>query len=1217
MLLAGWKNVVRRWFSSSRRRRGTDPVVGIERLEVRSVMSASTPAVVSTSGLHSLDEIPQLDSNPDAFAQLYLDFDGHFESEWSGRHNINSPVFSLDADRTTYSEWELATIREVWAIVAEDFAPFNLNVTTIEPADFADGHALRVVIGGSPYDWFGSGAGGVATHAGFTNGAANVVYVFPDYGGRSRDEAVYIADIVSHEAGHGFGLDHQSQYDANGVLVNCYRPGTNGIDPIMGGSQGYANRTTWSMGASTSASTTQDDLAFLASVLGYRQDDAGADVQSATTLDFTNGQTAIDGVIDRMGDVDAFQIHSDGGLAVFNVSSNLLGANLVLTAELKSLSGETIVRAGSTDLSTAGLQAQLPAGDYLLIVTSNGEYGSVGQYHLEGSITATATVVPEVPTGVVAGSEYGYRHELSWSAVANAAGYRVYRRPQNGQTASGIVLSETLLVAVLPAQATSVTLNVPRWPIQGFDDRWWADYRVEAFNTEGVATSGWQRTIHEFYPPFATSYPQVTTVSESSVEVTWTPDPRAVGQTVKAWEFVSQNSYTGHSTTTIAAGQSHQVMTGLTPGKRYRFEVSAFTEGGSRQLFYDFTIPHALAPAAPNVQLSLLPGKVVSLTWDSVPGATGYYVSQLDQQGNWRKGTLSASETSFQISRLERDKPYKFIVEAVNASGATATITESLTIPYNPPPQPTGLTATALSTTEVRLTWQSVSAATGYRIYRPGTVSSILVGTIGADQTSFTVTGLTTNTGYSFSVEAFNDDGRSFGWSPFVRTLDDPPTAPGNVLIAPLSPTSVRITWTDSLRETSYEIQQGSGSSVVRTFNSTLCNWYGLVPGTTYQFRVIAKNSGGATASDWVSIRIANPPTGATYLNAVAPNWNSVQLTWNDGQAETGYRIFQQNGTDRSLIATLSADVTSYAVTGLSGNTAYQFSIEAFNADGTKAASFPMARTPLAPPTAPGNFVAVSAAPTQVQLSWIDSANETTYRIERVTNGVTTSTVISAGSTAYTMSGLLPNREYQFRIIAVNNSGSASTNWLTVRTPEAPPSAPTGLRATNVGQTFVSLIWNDIATNETGYRVYQTTSGVERLVTTLAANTIQFTINGLVKETAYRFRVAAFNAVGETRSALLSVTTLAELLPPIRNFTAVAVGSRDVQLTWNDTTGETRYSVYQALGTTGRQLLTNLSANSTSFRVTGLSPRTTYRFQILASNSGGNVQTSWMTVTTL
>ena len=132
----------------------------------------------------------------------------------------------------------------------------------------------------------------------------------------------------------------------------------------------------------------------------------------------------------------------------------------------------------------------------------------------------------------------------------------------------------------------------------------------------------------------------------------------------------------------------------------------------------------------------------------------------------------------------------------------------------------------------------------------------------------------------------------------------------------------------------------------------------------------------------------------------------------------------------------------------------------------------------------------------------------------------------------------------------------------------------------------------------------------------LAANTTQYTVNGLVKETAYRFRVAAFNSVGETSSTLLSVTTLAELPPPIRNFTAVAAGSRDVQLTWSDTTGETRYSVYQAVGATGRSLIANLTANSTSFRVSGLSPRTTYRFQIVASNSGGNVQTGWMTVTT-
>ena len=297
-------------------------------------------------------------------------------------------------------------------------------------------------------------------------------------------------------------------------------------------------------------------------------------------------------------------------------------------------------------------------------------------------------------------------------------------------------------------------------------------------------------------------------------------------------------------------------------------------------------------------------------------------------------------------------------------------------------------------------------------------------------------------------------------------------------------------------------------------------------------------------------------------------------------------------------------------------HTRYQFSVAAFNEDGTSTGWSPYVTTLRTPPTTPTNFLATASSATQVQLSWTDSVGQTSYNVERISNGITTSAVITSGSTTYTASGLLTNREYQFRIVAVNNGGTAASNWLTVRTPEAPPSAPTGLRTTNVGQTFAALSWNDV-TQETGYRLYQTTAGVEQLVATLAANTTQYTVNGLVRETAYRFRVAAFNTVGETSSATLNVTTLAELPPPIRNFTAVAAGSSEVQLNWNDTTGETRYSVYQSTGTAGSTVIANLAANSTSFRVTGLLARTTYRFLVLASKTGGNVSTSWVTVTTL
>lgn len=136
MLRASWNQCIRKLFASSRRRRGVMPVIGVEQLEVRSLMSAS--AVIehdhdhesgdidhsletgdelpltetevfdesdgggtsATTTRFPLSSLPLLDSNPNASVQLYLDFNGHVEPSWKTYRNVTSPVFSLDEDRT-------------------------------------------------------------------------------------------------------------------------------------------------------------------------------------------------------------------------------------------------------------------------------------------------------------------------------------------------------------------------------------------------------------------------------------------------------------------------------------------------------------------------------------------------------------------------------------------------------------------------------------------------------------------------------------------------------------------------------------------------------------------------------------------------------------------------------------------------------------------------------------------------------------------------------------------------------------------------------------------------------------------------------------------------------------------------------------------------------------------------------------------------------------
>ncbi|MFT7643750.1 MAG: hypothetical protein ACI9G1_005516, partial [Pirellulaceae bacterium] len=85
---------------------------------------------------YDLSQTFNLHSRPNAALTIYLDFDGHTTSgtSWNnGRGDINTPSWSLDGDASSFSTSEQQTVQRIWARVSEDFAPFEVNVTTEDP----------------------------------------------------------------------------------------------------------------------------------------------------------------------------------------------------------------------------------------------------------------------------------------------------------------------------------------------------------------------------------------------------------------------------------------------------------------------------------------------------------------------------------------------------------------------------------------------------------------------------------------------------------------------------------------------------------------------------------------------------------------------------------------------------------------------------------------------------------------------------------------------------------------------------------------------------------------------------------------------------------------------------------------------------------------------------------------------------------------------------
>ena len=356
-----------------------------------------------------LSETFLLHSNPGAQHTIYLDFDGHvtsgtiWNSSFNGGEDFATPAYDFDGNLSSFSDQELQRIQYIWQRVAEDFLPFDVNVTTEDPGVQAltksgsgdSQWGVRVAIGGSSSDWFGSSAGGVAYVGSFNWSSDTPTFVFEAQ--LSNGNEKYTAEAISHEAGHTLGLRHDGRVSPSEEYYQGHGSGETGWAPLMGASY-YKNLSQWSRGEYLSADNSEDDLAIIAGNNGfdYRADDHGDTNASASPLLVLGSSVNDAGIIETNSDIDVFTFSTEAGAIQLDLSPADRGPNLDILAELYDASFSLVASANPTGLLGASLSATVSAGQYYLHVSGAGEgdplaggytdYGSLGQYSVSGTI---------------------------------------------------------------------------------------------------------------------------------------------------------------------------------------------------------------------------------------------------------------------------------------------------------------------------------------------------------------------------------------------------------------------------------------------------------------------------------------------------------------------------------------------------------------------------------------------------------------------------------------------------------------------------------------------------------------------------------------------------------------------------------------------------------------------------------------------------------------
>ncbi len=838
-----------------------------------------------------------------------------------------------------------------------------------------------------------------------------------------------------------------------------------------------------------------------------------------------------------------------------------------------------------------------------------------------GAGPAADVVAPSTPASLAA-TATDRKVVLLWNAATDNVGVTAYRVYRDG---------------VLAATVSTTTFTDP-----GLTNGVAHTYLVVAVDGAGnastpaavIATAG---GVKDTVPPGAPPN-FVAAAGDRQVALTW--DPSTDNTKVVFYQVFRDGIPIG-----AQEGRTF-TDTGLVNGQTYTYTVIAHdtADNTSSASSAAATPGDATPPGAPTGLGAVALNAGVSLTWtaptDNV-AVTGYKVYRSSGGGSY---ALIASPTTayFADSGLTNNTAYSYKVSAVDAAGNTspqsaiAAATPSAGADTQAPSVP-GAPAATPGSKQVSLTWSpSIDnvAVAGYRVLRNGVQ-------VGAPSgTSFTDTGLTNGTSYSYTVAAVDAAGNASAPSSATSAtpLDaTPPSTPGG-LGATGGNAQVALTWTaatDNVGVTGYRVYRsttGAGGTYTQlaTPTGTFYTDTVVTNGSSYSYRVAAVDLAGnvsaqsavATATPAAGADVQAPSTPGT--PAATAGTNQVSLTWTpstDNVGVTGYKVYRSSGGG-GYVQVAAPVSTAFTDAGLANGTAYSYKISAVDAAANESPqSVAATATPVdgQPPTTPTGLSA-TAGTNQVALAWTASSDNvavTGYRVYRSSGGGAYAQIATPTSAFYTDTAVTAGTAYSYRIAAVDAAANLSPQTAPVTaTPTSAgdtvaPSTPTGLVATG-GTAQVSLTWTVSTDNVgvTGYTVYRSTGGgaYAQVGTPVGAS---YTDTGLTNGTTYSYKVAATDAAGNTSAQSAAASAAPGDTTPPSTPSIIAVtkdgAAHTITITWNaatDNVAVVKYKVYRS--TNGGTAVVAGQPSGLSYLENNLSNGATYAYQVTAVDAAGN-----------
>ena len=373
----------------------------------------------------------------------------------------------------------------------------------------------------------------------------------------------------------------------------------------------------------------------------------------------------------------------------------------------------------------------------------------VRAYNAGGSSAYSAVVdtptTPQTPGGLSVTPISTGELLLRWTDTAGETGYRVERC--TGAACTGfaeIAQTQTGVVTFSNAGLPSGTLH---------------RYRVKAFNLGGnsAASNIAEATTLPPIPQGVTS----SVISSVQVNLAWTAVGGGTGVRIERCQGAGCSTFVQVVQLT---GATTYASTGLAPGTVYRYRLRAYNAGG--QSAYSDVVDATTPPAVPST-LTVTSGtsSTLMLRWIDTSGETGFRIERCLGTSCATFSVVaetSANTVTVTDTNLQNGAVYRYRVRAFNAGGSSnpSNIAQGITLPA----PPSGLSATAVSSSQINLVWAGAVGSSGTRIERCAgaqCTAFTLIAQVASGVTTLSNTSLTPGATYRYRARTFNAAGQS------------------------------------------------------------------------------------------------------------------------------------------------------------------------------------------------------------------------------------------------------------------------------------------------------------------------------------------------------------------------------------------------------------------------------------------------------------------------